>query len=436
MASGRFEIAHVNAEFEREPLSRPFGFKGGYLSELWQAVSYLEDRGGRGVVGLGTQSVLWSDAAVFASQSQAGGNAFMFGVTEWALQTVRGATFEDPLEMLDEVLPRALTYARRITRRPELRTTFVLNALVGVDLAAWVLHARSGGVEHFDEMIPKAYRAALMHRHDAVALVPAVGYGMSLEDVGRTADEGFLCLKIKLGHPGSQEEMLEADKQRLSSIHRLVVRRQTPHTKNGRLAYYLDANGRYDRKETLLRLLDHADTIGALERIVLVEEPFPESSRERVDDLAVRIAADESAHTDVDARERIDLGYGAIALKPVAKTLSMTLKILRVAHERGVPCFCADLTVNPILVEWNKAVAARLAPLPGFQCGFLEANGRQHYRNWVAMSSYHPLAGAPWTKAVDGMFRLGDDFYEQDAGVFETPRHYMNMVRPARADHE
>jgi hypothetical protein len=32
-------IEDVDAYFEREPLRAPFGFKGGYLSELWQPVS-------------------------------------------------------------------------------------------------------------------------------------------------------------------------------------------------------------------------------------------------------------------------------------------------------------------------------------------------------------------------------------------------------------
>lgn len=70
------------------------------------------------------------------------------------------------------------------------------------------------------------------------------------------------------------------------------------------------------------------------------------------------------------------MGYGAIALKAIAKTLSMTMRIAQAAHERDVPCFCADLTVNPILVEWNKAMAARLAPFPGL----LETNGLEKYQ--------------------------------------------------------
>ncbi|MDZ7723636.1 MAG: hypothetical protein U5R06_12745 [candidate division KSB1 bacterium] len=74
----------------------------------------------------------------------------------------------------------------------------------------------------------------------------------------------------------------------------------------------------------------------------MIEEPFPEHTNITVDDLGVRIAADESAHTDKDALKRIEMGYSAIALKAIAKTLSMTMKIAQVAHEHNVPCFCAD----------------------------------------------------------------------------------------------
>ena len=198
-------------------------------------------------------------------------------------------------------------------------------------------------------------------------------------------------MKIKIGQPGTQEEMLEKDKARLSEIHAAIGALETPHTRDGRLPYYFDANGRYESKDTLLRLLDHARRIGAFDRIAVVEEPFPEELEVRVDDLGVRVAADESAHTDRDAARRIDLGYGAIALKPIAKTLSMTLRIARLAHERGVPCFCADLTVNPILVDWNKVFAARLAPLPGLSLGLVETNGHQNYRELGGDAALPPL---------------------------------------------
>ena len=98
-----------------------------------------------------------------------------------------------------------------------------------------------------------------------------------------------------------------------------------------------------------MRLLDHAKKIGAFDQIAIIEEPFDENMEIDITDIPVRIAADESAHTEKDALKRIQMGYKAIALKAIAKTLSMTMKIAQVAFENNVPCFCADLTVNPIL---------------------------------------------------------------------------------------
>jgi L-alanine-DL-glutamate epimerase-like enolase superfamily enzyme len=194
------------------------------------------------------------------------------------------------------------------------------------------------------------------------------------------------------------------------------------------LPYYFDANGRYESRETLQCLLDHARKIGAFDQIVLVEEPFPEELEVLVDDLGVRIAADESAHTDEDAIRRMEMGYGAIALKAIAKTLSMTMKIAQAAHERGIPCFCADLTVNPILVEWNKAVAARLAPFPGLGLGLLETNGHQNYRNWETMVGYHPYPEAEWRKTREGVFHLDADYYARNGGIFTPSPHYEKML--------
>ena len=136
-------------------------------------------------------------------------------------------------------------------------------------------------------------------------------------------------------------------------------------------------------------------------------------------DIPARLAAYESAHTDKDAQERIDMGYGAIALKPIAKTMSMSLKIAQLAHQNGTPCFCADLTVPPILVDWNKSVASRLAPLPGMKVGVLETNGHQNFRNWEKMRNLLAYKDAEWTKIKDGLFNLDNDFYDKSGGILE-----------------
>ncbi|RQW05558.1 hypothetical protein EH223_04590 [candidate division KSB1 bacterium] len=161
----------------------------------------------------------------------------------------------------------------------------------------------------------------------------------------------------------------------------------------------------------------------------MIEEPFPEEYEEAVHDLPVRLAADESAHTDVEALKRIQLGYKAMALKPIAKTLSMTFKVAHIAFEHNVPCFCADLTVNPILVDWNKNVAARLAPFPGLDnMGLLETNGHQNYANWSVMQTYHPLYGATWMRPKQGIFLTDETFYAESGGMFAESTHYRDLL--------
>jgi L-alanine-DL-glutamate epimerase-like enolase superfamily enzyme len=420
-------IARVGANFEREPLVRPFGFKGGYQSEIWQSATLLESAAGRRGLGLCTQGVLWSDAQVFAGHSESGGNALMYAVTEWAVQHLKGWTYSNPIELLDAIRHDVYAYAKKITGQPALRETFALNALVGVDFAAWLLYAKENGITTFDDLIPLPYRSALAVRHGKIASIPLMAYAVPIEEIKAAVDQGYFFMKIKIGQPGTQAEMLEKDKARISAIHAAIGDARTPYTASGRLPYYFDANGRYESKDTLQRLLDHARAIGAFDQIALIEEPFPEELEIDISDLPVRVAADESAHTDADALKRIQMGYKAIALKPIAKTFSMSLKIAQLAHERGVPCFCADLTVNPLLVEWNKNVAARLAPFPGLGLGLVETNGHQNYRNWETMRSHHPAPNAPWAQTKRGVFELGADYYAQSGGVFAESPHYEAM---------
>jgi L-alanine-DL-glutamate epimerase-like enolase superfamily enzyme len=422
-------VARVDSNFEREPLIRPFGFKGGYTTENWQAIALIESAAGHRGIGLGTQGVLWSDAQVFASHSEAGGNALMYAMTERALQMLKGRSFTNPVQLLDETWRDVLAYGRTVTGNRALRETFALNSLVPVDNAAWLVYAAENGITRFDDLIPAAYQPALAHHHQKVASIPLMAYGIPVDEIKAAVEEGYFFMKIKIGQPGSQAEMLEKDKARLTEIHRAIGDARTPYTASGRLPYYFDANGRYESKDTLLRLLDHAKAIGAFDQIALIEEPFPEELEVDVGDIPARLAADESAHTDKDARKRIQMGYTAIALKPIAKTLSMTMKIAQVAHEHGVPCFCADLTVNPIMVEWNKNVAARLAPFPGLGIGLMETNGHQNYRNYETMRGYHPLPNATWARTQKGVFELDRDFYVESGGIFQASPHYAALFR-------
>lgn len=432
-APKRIRIRSVALDFEREPLIRPTGFKGGYLTELWQPIAKLESDGGRSTIGLGTQSVLWCDPAVLTKHSESAGNALMLAVTDHALQMIVGETFTTPIELLDRILPELHAFACRVTGLPNLRRTFALNALVPVDNAAWLLYAAENGIGTFDEMIPSEYRPGLTHRHRAVASLPSVTYGLPVDDVVRAVNDGYFVIKLKLGTPGTQAAMIEQDIARMTAVHRAIGSMPTRHTADGKIRYDVDPNQRYERKETLLRLLDAARRIGAFDQIALLEEPFPDENDESVRDVPVRIVADESVTRAVDANRRIEQGYAGFALKGIAKTLSETVKIAQLAHERRMFCMAADLTVNPILVDWNKNVAARLAPLPGFTTGMMETNGHQQYRRWSEMTSWHPCPDASWRRVDGGVFVLNDDYYARSGCIFEESPHYRQLVTPAKS---
>jgi L-alanine-DL-glutamate epimerase-like enolase superfamily enzyme len=421
------KITEVNSNFEREPLIRPFGFKGGYMREIWQTAALVKSESGIQKIGTCSQSILWSDAQVFASHSESGGNALMYAMTEYGLSLIKGRSFTDPVSLLDEIWPEVFEYGKKICSIADLRQTFALNSLVAVDNALWLLYAEENNISNFDDLIPEAYKPALSCHHKKITSIPLMAYSIPVGEIKAAADQGYFFMKIKIGQPGTQAEMIEKDIARVTEIHKAIGDVRTDYSKSGRLPYYFDANGRYESKDSLMRLIDHTKKIGAFDQIAIIEEPFDEKMEIDISDIPVRIAADESAHTEKDALKRIQMGYKAIALKAIAKTLSMTMKIAQTAYDNDVPCFCADLTVNPILVEWNKNIAARLAPFPGIGIGLLESNGHQNYKNWEVMRGYNPARDSAWAQTKRGVFELDDDYYLKSGGIFMPSQHYEEM---------
>jgi L-alanine-DL-glutamate epimerase-like enolase superfamily enzyme len=429
-------------DIRREPFVRPFHFKGGSFNEKWinittlfpgereedsQAVgktgSKVADPSAPRYTGIGGNAVLWSDPAVFAGHSETGGNLLMSLMAERAAALLsarfrEGEEFPHPIAAIQSIVPQLHEFGRTVSGRADLRVTFTLNAAVSLDLALWKLYAAGEGIDSFGELIPRVYAGALPARQRLVARVPLVTYNLPEQELLDIVDEGHFLLKIKIGQAGSQSRMLDKDLTRLERIHRLLKDRTTEQTKNGLLAYYLDANGRYEDRETLLALVAGLERIGALDQVVLLEEPFPDDSEYDVRDLPLRIAADESLHSVEDVRRKIELGYGAVALKPAGKTLSMSILMAAEAQSQGVPCFVADSACVPLLVDWNRIVAAHLPAFPGLACGILESNGAQNFRNWPALIRDHPCAGASWLEPQGGMYRLGEDFYARAGGIF------------------
>ncbi len=420
-------IVRTQSGFEREKLIRPFGFKGGYLTELWQVASKMQSASGISKIGIATQSVLYGDADLFSRHSETEGNTMMYNLVKNSLDHVKRTPFRTPPELLDKILPAVIKDGQKITGKQDLNINFVYNALVGVDNAAWLTYAAENKFKSFEAMIPDEYKKTFAHRNKKIAIMYQIPYGMPMEDLKNAVKQGYFVFKVKTGAPGSQSEMIKADIERLSLIHETLKDFRTEQTENGKLIYTMDANARYEKKETLLKYLDHARKIGAYDQILLIEEPMSENNEESVDDIEIRIGADESVHDEESALRRLDQGYKVMVLKGIAKTLSLSIKIAKLAAERNVPCMCADLTVNPILIDWNKNLAAHLAPFPVINMGMMETNGDMNYTNWKNMVNYHPAPSASWRIPQNGVFELNSDYYEQSGGIFQPSGHYESM---------
>jgi L-alanine-DL-glutamate epimerase-like enolase superfamily enzyme len=421
-------IEKAELEIQREPFVRPFAFKGALFREKWNLVVRLEDECGQRAYGVGGLAVLWSDPRVFARHSEVGGNALMVAMLERSLSLVRGRSFASPQALFYEVLPAVYEYGRTVTGQNDLRHTFALNALVALDNAAWMLWAKGTKIDEFSQLVPEKYRALFAHKQERIAAVPAVGYNMSDREVEALVEAGAYVLKIKIGHAGMPEEMLARDIEWLERLHALVRDRRTPMTDSGHVLYYLDANGRYSDSDSLRRLVDHLEKIGAREHVVLLEEPFTEELEGYWGDIGVPLAADESVHSVIDVVKRVEQGYAAMAVKAAGKTLSLALDLVETAHAGGLCCFVADNACVPLLVEWNKNVAARLPAFPGIKGGLMETNGAENYGPaWGRMLDEHPCAGAEWLQPQGGAFYLHADFYAQSGGLFAHPEPYARL---------
>ena len=423
---------------QREQFSRPFHFKGDSFNEKWINITtlYPAERSGdtfeKRQTAIGGNAVLWSDPAVFSSYSETGGNLVMALMAERAVQLLRGKEYSDPIAAIQALIPELHEFGQAITGRADLRPTFTLNSAVSLDLALWKLHAATEGFKVFSELIPREHRSAFTGRQGEVARIPLITYNLPTAELLDLVEEGHFLLKIKIGQAGSQRQMQEKDLDRLEQIHRLLRDKRTEQTDSGRLAYYLDANGRYETKETLLGLVSGLEKMGALDQVVLLEEPFPDDRELDVHDLPVRVAADESLHGIEDVRRKSGLGYGAVALKPAGKTLSMSFLMAAEAQKQGVPSFVADSACVPLLLDWNRNVAAHLPPFPGLSSGILESNGAQNYENWAALIRDHPCAGASWLEPKGGMYWLDESFYLRGGGIFYSAGHYEGLIQDLR----
>ena len=180
---------------EVEPLLAPFGFKGGYVNENWQVAAYVQNDGGARGLGVSTQGVLWSDAAVFEKHGNEGGNLAMFKMTERALKLLENEKFNSPIGALEAILPEVYDFGKKILESEELRMTFALNALVAADNAMWQFYAKEKNLKTFDDLIPETVRPAMSVKHDRLAVIPLVSYKVTADEINKLVDDGYFLFK-------------------------------------------------------------------------------------------------------------------------------------------------------------------------------------------------------------------------------------------------
>lgn len=404
---------------EAEKLVSPFGFKGNYADGLWQTIAGLESNGSEGL-GIAVQSVLWSDASVFAEYGQDKGNELMYRLTEFALDRLKGMDFGDPFEANDWLFEKCFGEIKRMTGRNDIRKTFVLNSLVPVDMAFWLLWSAEKGIKDYDTMTA-GFGDYMSVQHDKIAAIPLITYGVKTNEIIKLLDEGSFFLKVKIGKEP------DWDKKRVLDIWNIAKNYDSEYTVSGKPVIYLDANGMYSDMNELVSFLNFLESKDILKHVGVFEEPFDEFNETDVSGLPCTFAIDESAHSVEDSVIKFQQGYKAVALKPVAKTLSESLKILKAATDRGIKCFTADLTVAPWQLEWNRNLAARIPTLDCVKTGLLESNGSMNYTDWDRLKGYHPRGGGSWVDSKEGLFDLAE-FYECDGGLYETPEHYREII--------
>jgi hypothetical protein len=113
-----------------------------------------------------------------------------------------------------------------------------------------------------------------------------------------------------------------------------------------------------------------------------------------------------------------------VTVKPAGKGLSATLRMIAEAMRLGAIVLVSDSSCTPLMLDWNKNVAARLPALPGMKFGLMEMNGHQNYAQWDRLLAQHPAAKQSWIKPERGIFKLPATFYKNGGGIFasSTPR--------------
>ena len=446
------KIERAGSAYAREP--GQLGFAGGLMTAFFQKAVALQDSKGNIAGAFGTQNPLWCDKPSYKSlqdkhgneKGEALANLFMSQTTDFALNLLQGKEFLSPDEALDAILPQVHLYHRHLTQNEKLPLTSTLNALVPVNIANYVLHAKANGIDNFNGIIPVDSQRWFTQTIDRVAIIPLVSYKIDQAGIEALIKDGYKIFKTKMGayNPAHEmdsdkdmQAMFETDTQKALLVYNLIKGLETDLTVDGRVPMYLDFNGRLGKGDKAVALLQHyvdfAKTNKFFDRVIVFEEPFSDMMGISADVYTklrgITIVADECAHSAEDVEKLLALGVRGFALKPAAKTYTETIRMVDAIEKYNETAktddkafyFCADLTVVPWLVDANLQFTARSSPWPGLAPGvrMLETNWKQHYDDcYGIMQRYTPSLMVMQEK--DGVFKVNKQWYKGGGSLFNV----------------
>jgi len=62
-----------------------------------------------------------------------------------------------------------------------------------------MLYAREKNTELFDNLLPDEHKQALSYKHEKLAIIPLITYGIPIAEIKDIVKEGYFFLKIKIG---------------------------------------------------------------------------------------------------------------------------------------------------------------------------------------------------------------------------------------------
>ncbi len=92
-------------------------------------------------------------------------------------------------------------------------------------------------------------------------------------------------------------------------------------------------------------------------------------------------------------------------------------------NQFGIPRFCDNLMVNPILVNWNRNVFRTIPPFFGLGRGIMEPNCGITYEKWAEIKEKYPYVDTGWTQATFGVFEVNECFYTTASSVLNAPTY-------------